>query len=48
MAKKADGVTCAPVELVELQAATYDFLKALANPTRQRTMLLFAAALNCP
>lgn len=27
---------------VELQAATLDFLKALANPTRQRIMLLFA------
>ena len=43
MAKKADGVTtCAPTGPVELQAGTHDFLKALANPTRQRIMLLFA------
>ena len=27
---------------VELSAATHDFLKALASPTRQRIMLLFA------
>ena len=30
------------VEPVELAAATHDFLKALASPTRQRIMLLFA------
>jgi DNA-binding transcriptional ArsR family regulator len=29
-------------ELVELRAATHDFLKALSSPTRQRIMLLFA------
>ncbi len=30
-----------PQEPVELSAASQDFLKALANPTRQRIMLLF-------
>jgi DNA-binding transcriptional ArsR family regulator len=29
-------------EQVELSAATRDFLKALASPTRQRIMMLFA------
>ncbi|TCC30690.1 ArsR/SmtB family transcription factor [Kribbella speibonae] len=29
-------------DLVELRAATHDFLKALSSPTRQRIMLLFA------
>jgi DNA-binding transcriptional ArsR family regulator len=33
--------SCA-VEPVELTSATHDFLKALASPTRQRIMLLFA------
>ncbi|GAA1570995.1 hypothetical protein GCM10009789_25680 [Kribbella sancticallisti] len=33
---------CAPREPVALSAATHDFLKALASPTRQRIMLLFA------
>lgn len=32
---------CAPVS-PELSAATNDFLKALASPTRQRIMLLFS------
>lgn len=29
-------------DAVELSAVTHDFLKALASPTRQRVMLLFA------
>ncbi|WP_326692330.1 MULTISPECIES: metalloregulator ArsR/SmtB family transcription factor [unclassified Streptomyces] len=29
-------------QVPELRTATHDFLKALANPTRQRVMLLFA------
>ncbi|GAA2758622.1 ArsR/SmtB family transcription factor [Actinopolymorpha rutila] len=33
--------TCAASE-VEIAAATHEFLKALASPTRQRIMLLFA------
>ncbi|WP_433007960.1 ArsR/SmtB family transcription factor [Kribbella sp. CA-294648] len=37
----AQAPACA-VEPVELSAATHDFLKALASPTRQRIMLLFA------
>jgi DNA-binding transcriptional ArsR family regulator len=32
---------CAPAS-PELSAATHDFLKALASPTRQRIMLLFS------
>lgn len=45
MAQQADpeaALTCAQAEPVELRAATHDFLKALASPTRQRIMLLFA------
>lgn len=45
MAQEAEpqaAPSCAPVELVELRAATHDFLKALSSPTRQRIMLLFA------
>jgi DNA-binding transcriptional ArsR family regulator len=34
-----DGVSGEPVELNE---ATHEFLKALANPTRQQVMMLFA------
>ena len=34
------GDGCAP--LVELSEATHEFLKALANPTRQQVMMLFA------
>jgi DNA-binding transcriptional ArsR family regulator len=30
------------LESIELSSATHDFLKALASPTRQRVMLLFA------
>ncbi len=38
--KAAPG--CAPAEPIPLSAATHDFLKALASPTRQRIMMLFA------
>jgi DNA-binding transcriptional ArsR family regulator len=31
-----------PTDLLGLNAATHDFLKALVSPTRQRIMLLFA------
>ncbi|MEU4290856.1 metalloregulator ArsR/SmtB family transcription factor [Kribbella sp. NPDC026596] len=45
MAQQADP-KAAPADavddLVELHAATHDFLKALSSPTRQRIMLLFA------
>jgi len=34
--------SCDAAEPVELAGATHDFLKALASPTRQRIMLLFA------
>ena len=34
--------TCGTAEPAELSASTHDFLKALASPTRQRIMLLFA------
>ncbi|TDD19149.1 ArsR family transcriptional regulator [Kribbella turkmenica] len=37
-----DTPSCGAAEPVELAAATHDFLKALASPTRQRIMLLFA------
>ena len=38
----ASTAACGVGEPVELAAATHDFLKALASPTRQRIMLLFA------
>ncbi|MGC4939237.1 ArsR/SmtB family transcription factor [Kribbella sp. DT2] len=43
MAKQTetDAAPACAVEPVELSAATHDFLKALASPTRQRIMLLF-------
>lgn len=34
--------SCAATAPAELAVATHDFLKALASPTRQRIMLLFA------
>ena len=36
------GAPCGEQEPVELDTATHEFLKALASPTRQRIMLLFA------
>ncbi|MFB6719421.1 ArsR/SmtB family transcription factor [Kribbella sp. NPDC056345] len=39
---KNEAQSCAATEPVELAATTHDFLKALASPTRQRIMLLFA------
>jgi DNA-binding transcriptional ArsR family regulator len=43
MADQRDSQAAGAVEdLVELRAATHDFLKALSSPTRQRIMLLFA------
>ena len=41
------GPACGP-EPVELSEATHDFLKALASPTRQRIMLLFAQGAELP
>jgi DNA-binding transcriptional ArsR family regulator len=38
----AAATACGVGEPAELTAATHDFLKALASPTRQRIMLLFA------
>jgi DNA-binding transcriptional ArsR family regulator len=38
----AAAIACGAEPPVELSPATHDFLKALANPTRQRVMLLFA------
>ena len=39
---KTDAAPACSAEPAELAAATHDFLKALASPTRQRIMLLFA------
>ena len=33
---------CGSGEVVDLSEATHEFLKALANPTRQQVMMLFA------
>ncbi|HEU5470652.1 MAG TPA: metalloregulator ArsR/SmtB family transcription factor [Actinophytocola sp.] len=41
-ASPTDETCCAQGELLGLAPTTHDFLKALASPTRQRIMLLFA------
>src|ERR687896_1743495 len=41
MPRSAAAQATPPSAPVELSAASQDFLKALANPTRQRIMLLF-------
>jgi DNA-binding transcriptional ArsR family regulator len=41
-APTGEDAACGAVEPVELAASTHEFLKALASPTRQRILLLFA------
>lgn len=42
------ATTCGATGPAELAAATQDFLKALASPTRQRIMLLFVHGAELP